>query len=257
MDITIEEIESVIRDLKNRDAESPCIEVKETQLEKDKLGETISAISNSCLLEDREYGYIIFGVKDNTWEIVGTDKKLLNYKVGNQDIVLYLSTLLNPSIEFKMVDDIIIKEKKLSVIKIHTATHTPVSFKKEIYIRIGSNVKLAKEFPEKLKILWNKTTGFDYEQTIVKENITDEEVLGLLDYKNYYVIKKLIEPKSKEEIIMDLIKDGLIIKYEDRYKIKALGALLLANNLQDFNLERKGIRVIVYNGKTKSKIKNN
>lgn len=256
MEITIEEIQNIIKDLKNRNSETPCIEVKETQLEKDKLGETIAGISNSCLLEDREFGYIIFGVKDDTWEIVGTDKKLANYKVGNQEIILYLSTLLNPLVEFKMEDDILIEGKKLSVIKIHTATHTPISYKKEIYIRIGSNVKPAKEFPEKLKILWGKTTGFDYEQTIVKENLTEDEVLTLLDYRNYYGIKNLEIPNTKKEIIFNFIKDGFIIeKDNNNYSIKALGALLIANNLQDFGLERKGVRVIIYNGKTKSKIK--
>ncbi|MFR3298609.1 MAG: hypothetical protein ACLTQH_01885 [Fusobacterium sp.] len=40
----------------------------------------MSAISNS-LLENREYGYIIFGVKDKTWEIVGTNKNYLNIKL--------------------------------------------------------------------------------------------------------------------------------------------------------------------------------
>ena len=134
MEITKEEIENIIKNLRNRDSESPCVEVKETQLEKDKLGETISGIANSCLIEDREFGYILFGVKDNTWEIIGADKKLSNYKVGNQEIELYLSTLLSPSIDFKMQDDIEIEGKNISVIKISTATHTPVSYKKEIYI---------------------------------------------------------------------------------------------------------------------------
>ena len=255
MEITKEEIENIIKNLRNRDSESPCVEVKETQLEKDKLGETISGIANSCLIEDREFGYILFGVKDNTWKIIGADKKLSNYKVGNQEIELYLSTLLSPSIDFKMQDDIEIEGKNISVIKISTATHTPVSYKKEIYIRIGSNVKLAKEFPERLKTLWGKTTGFDYEQTIVKENVPPQEVLKLLDYQNYYIIKELEEPVFENEIIDDFLKDNLIVENEANYDIKALGALLLANNLKDFGLERKGIRVIVYNCKTKSKIK--
>lgn len=254
MEITTNEIENVILELR-KNGETSCIEVKETQLEKDKMGQTISAIANSCLLEGREFGYIIFGIKDKTWEVVGTSKKLSEYKVGNQEIYLYISTLLSPRIEFKMVDDISFENKILSVIKITSATHTPVAFKKELYFRIGSNVKEAKEYPEKLKILWGKSTGFDYEQSIVKEGLTKTDILNLLDYKNYYLIKNWSEPKSLDEIIFNLEKEGLIIKNSDKYSIKALGALLLANNLQDFSLERKGVRVIVYSGKTKAKIK--
>ena len=66
MEITNEEILRVITELRNND-ESPCIEAKENELEVEKFGKTISAISNSCLLENREYGCIIFGVKDKTW----------------------------------------------------------------------------------------------------------------------------------------------------------------------------------------------
>lgn len=116
-------------------------------------------------------------------------------------------------------------------------------------------MKEAKEYPEKLKILWGKSTGFDYEQSIVKEGLNKTDVLNLLDYKNYYLVKNWSEPKSLDEIIFNLEKEGLIVKNYDKYSIKALGALLLANNLQDFSLERKGVRVIVYSGKTKAKIK--
>lgn len=255
MDITINEIERAIKEVRENDNETSYIEMKETQLDVDKMGKTISAIANSCLLDDREYGYIIFGIKDKTWEVVGTDKKLSNYKIGQQELLLYLSTLLSPRIDLKISDNIIIEGKSVSAIKIPATTHTPVSFKKEIYIRIGSNVKEGKEFPEKLKKLWGKTTGFDYEQTIAKEKVTSEDILKYLDYDSYYNIKNWNKPNSLKEIINDFKEEGFIIENNNLYNVKALGALLLANNLQDFGLERKGIRVIIYSGKTKSKIK--
>ena len=79
--------------------------------------------------------------------------------------------MLLPRINFEFIDDYIIDNKKISVIKIPSATHTPISYKNEIYLRIGSNNKLAKEYPEKLRILWNKTSGFNYEEIFcVAEN---------------------------------------------------------------------------------------
>ena len=71
------------------------------------MGETISAIANSCLLEGKEYGYILIGVKDKVWEVVGTSKKLSNFHVkGGQDIELYLKTMLTPEINFYFFDEI-------------------------------------------------------------------------------------------------------------------------------------------------------
>ncbi len=45
MEITKEEILRLITELRNND-ESPCIEAKENELEVEKFGKTISAISN-------------------------------------------------------------------------------------------------------------------------------------------------------------------------------------------------------------------
>lgn len=59
------EIVPVIEKLIKNNSETPTIEVKANRLEIDKLGQTISAISNSCLLEGENFGYIIFGIEDN------------------------------------------------------------------------------------------------------------------------------------------------------------------------------------------------
>ena len=165
--------------------------------------------------------------------------------------------MLLPRINFEFIDDYIIDNKKISVIKIPSATHTPISYKNEIYLRIGSNNKLAKEYPEKLRILWNKTSGFNYEETIVREKLTIEEVLNFLDYRTYFKMKGWDENKTSQQIIDEMELDGFIVKEENYkfYKVKALGALLLAHNLKDFNLERKAVRIIIYNGITKSSIR--
>ena len=77
--ISIDEIEKVLEYLRIRDNECTWIEVKEEQIDEDKLGKTIS--TNSCLLEEKEYGYILIGVKDKVWEVVGTSKKFANFHV--------------------------------------------------------------------------------------------------------------------------------------------------------------------------------
>lgn len=245
MSLNNNEIENIIEYLKQNNSETTWIEVKENKIEVDKLGETISAIANSCLLDDKDYGYIIIGIKDKTWEILGTSNRLSEYYLkGGQEVKLYISTMLLPRINFDFIDDYMIDNKKISVIKIPSATHTPISYKNEIYLRIGSNNKLAKEYPEKLRVLWNKTSGFNYEETIIREKLTIEEVLNFLDYRTYFKMKGWDENKTSQQIVDEMELDGFIVKEENYkfYKVKALGALLLAHNLKDFNLERKAVR---------------
>ena len=147
-----EELNLIIKELKSKN-ESGWIEVKENNFTPEKVGETISALSNTGILFDKEYSYMIFGIKDETWDIIGTTVNLSAQKVGNQELKLWLSTQLNPSINFEFFDNFEYLDKNLSVIKIKTISHTPVQFKKEKYIRIGSNNKKLSEFPEKERLL--------------------------------------------------------------------------------------------------------
>ena len=251
------EIVPIIEKLIKNNAETPTIEVKVNRLEIDKLGQTISAISNSCLLEGENFGYIIFGIEDNSWKIKGTNERLADFKIGGQQAELYLTTLLQPDIKFEFYDNVEVEGKSLNVIKIPSATHTPVSYKKEIYIRIGSNNKLAKEFSEKMRELWSITSGFNYEKTIVKRNVKLENIFELLDYPTYKKIKNWDKENLEKDInfiINAMLEDDFLEKVENGYNIKAIAALLLAKSLKSFNLERKGVRVILYNGDTKSSI---
>ena len=251
------EIVPIIEKLIKNNSETPTIEVKANRLEIDKLGQTISAISNSCLLEGESFGYIIFGIEDNTWEIKGTNERLADFKIGGQQAELYLTTLLQPDIKFEFYDNVEVEGKSLNVIKIPSATHTPVSYKKEVYIRIGANNKLAKDFSEKTRELWSITSGFNYEKTIVKRNVKLEDIFELLDYPTYKKIKNWDKENLEKNIhfiINAMLEDDFLEKVGNGYNIKAIAALLLAKSLKSFNLERKGVRVILYNGDTKSSI---
>jgi predicted HTH transcriptional regulator len=62
-------------------------------------------------------------------------------------------------------------------------------------------------------------------------------------------------PQNEQEILRYLEADKIIEKdIDDKWNILNLGALLLANNLSDFeySLERKGVRFVAYAGNNKS-----
>ncbi|MEI6857134.1 RNA-binding domain-containing protein [Psychrilyobacter sp.] len=252
MKIEKKEILEVLSVLKEKN-ENGWIEIKENKYSHEQIGETISALSNSSILEDKEYAYMIFGIKDDTWEILGTKVNLYSEKVGNQELKLWLSTQLSPSIEFDFFN-FILEEKTIFIIKIKSIDHTPVQFKKEKYIRIGSNNKKLKEFPEKERLIWEKLSKFKFEEKITMKNVILEDLFELLDFKSYYRLVKKSEPELKVSMIQAFIKERYLVESSDKtlYNITNLGALLFAKDLDLFpKLVRKAIRVVRYKGKNK------
>ena len=255
MELKIEEIDSILNELKLNN-ESGWIEVKENKFTPESIGQTISALVNTGILYDKEYSFMIFGIKDSSWEITGTKVNLNSQKVGNQELKLWLSTQLNPSINYEFFDNFFYKEKSLSVVKIQTIIHTPVQFKKEKFIRIGSNNKKLSEFPEKERLIWEKLSRIKFEEKIALQNLKEDDIFELLDTKYYYKLLKKELPQFRDKIIADFIKENYILEVKNNsYNITNLGALLFAKNIQSFkNLARKSIRVVKYKGKNKVQI---
>lgn len=253
LNIENDEIISIIRELIEK-KECGWIEVKENNFNPEKLGETLSALANTAILYDKEYAYMIYGIKDENWKIVGTTVSLSNEKIGNQELKLWLSTQLNPSINFEFFDNYDYNGKKLSIIKIQSISHTPVQFKKEKYIRIGSNNKKLSEFPERERSIWEKLSSINFEEKIAMTNVNQDELFNLLDTSEYYRLQKKSVPEMKTKIISDFLRERYIVEGKNNleYDITNLGALLFAKDMENFkNLARKSIRVIKYKGKNK------
>jgi predicted HTH transcriptional regulator len=87
--MTEEDLLKIIDNLKITD-EIPYVEAKSNLSDIHKIGKTISAISNSASWKYQEYGYFIWGLKDKTWDIIGTEFKLEKIKVGNLDGNMWL-----------------------------------------------------------------------------------------------------------------------------------------------------------------------
>jgi len=246
------EIEDILSTLKSRN-ENGWIEIKENKFDPAQIGETISALANTGILYDKEYAYIIFGIKDDSWEIVGSEINFHSEKRGNQELKLWLSTQLSPSIKFDFLE-FFVQEKRLPLIKIKTIEHTPVQFKKEKYIRVGSNNKKLKEFPEIERNIWEKLSKIKFEEKITKKSLTKEEVFDLLDFSSYYKLIKKNEPEFIATKLQAFIKEKFILENPENglYDITNLGALLFAKDLEFFpDLVRKAVRVIKYKGKNK------
>lgn len=248
-----ENLEQLVTYLIGIGHEAEYLEFKEN-FDKEKVGETISAIANSCAVLDREVGYIIFGVKDKTLEIVGTHFNVNTTKEGNMPIENWLQQFLEPKADVSF-HECTIDGKSIVVLKIHPAIDRPISFRKKEWIRIGEVTRALSDFPEKEKRIWNNQKNRNYEKSIVSENLQESDVLNILDYDKYFQLTKQKLPSETKKFLEKMSQDGLIIKQDAGvYKITFLGAILFARNIQDIKkVSRKTIRVIKYAGNNKVK----
>jgi predicted HTH transcriptional regulator len=94
-------------DLKNifekclKRGESECIEFKVDNFDKIKIGQRLSAISNSATINGKNFGYLIFGVNDQG-RVVGTNFKPKKQKIGNEELEFWLNQMISPKINFKI-----------------------------------------------------------------------------------------------------------------------------------------------------------
>ena len=91
--------------VKNKETE--WIEFKENFHSKEEIGERLSALSNSAFLCNMPYGYIVFGVNDDTLKVVGTDfyatRKQLETQNGKSNVLKDLKAFVES--HFKSEED--------------------------------------------------------------------------------------------------------------------------------------------------------
>ncbi|MEQ8925578.1 MAG: ATP-binding protein [Fulvivirga sp.] len=246
-----QELNVLLSELRAFPSETEWIEFKTNNNQE--IGEYISALSNSACIHDKSYGYLIFGVEDKTHRVVGTQFDINSKAKGNEDLVPWLSRLLNPRIHFEHYT-LEHTEGRVVIIKIKATKNTPVTFQGNAYVRIGSYKKKLSEYPEKERLIWTKEPPVQFENEIAKDNLRVDEVLKLLDYPSYFDMMNLSLPSDKNGIVEKLIQENLIIKNSSNYSITNLGAILFAKEIEQFEtLERKSVRVIIYDGKNKRK----
>jgi len=135
------------------------------------VGKYLSGISNVACLKDKAYGYLVLGVQDGTWEIVGTNLRMAETKMGNQDYELWLRRNLSPIISFE-IEEFDYGKHHIVMFVIPAAMAEPTCFKGEQYIRVGSNLTKLKDFPDYIRYIYN--TQSDWSSLPVKEATIDD-----------------------------------------------------------------------------------
>lgn len=246
----LSQLSIIVQQLISLPQETEWVEFKQNNEKPETIGEYISALSNSATLHGQNTGYLVWGIEDNTRNIVGTQFKPKQAKIGNEELENWLLKLLLPRINFKIYE-LTFQNQNLVLLEIPSANYQPVSFQGIEYIRVGSYKKKLKDYPEKERELWNLFSYQTFEKRIALENITADEVLTKINYPSYFELTKQNLPDNKQGILERLEQEKLInIKANNYYDITNLGAILFAKKLSDFErLGRKAIRVIIYKDK--------
>src|SRR3989344_6067965 len=142
------EFENLVEELLSYGRENEWIEFKKDNIEPHLIGEYLSALSNSACLHKTKHGYLAFGI-DNSRNVVGTIFEPKKEKgKGNENLENWLLKLLNPRIDFEIIEDNY-KGNKIVVFKIDSAKKSPVKFDGSEYMRVGEYKKNLNEYPEK------------------------------------------------------------------------------------------------------------
>ncbi|HDS3853610.1 TPA: putative DNA binding domain-containing protein [Legionella pneumophila] len=239
----------LINELRKLPSETEWLEFKHNKAEPEEIGEYCSALVNSALLLEKPYAYLVWGIDNNTHEIIGTTFKPHETKVGNEVLLSWLARLLSPKINFHFAT-IGIDNNAIIILEIEAEASHPVQFKNQKFIRIGSYKKKLSDHPEKEKALWRVLDRKPFEDGVVEEKISDETVLMLIDYPAYFNLLGLPLPDGRTAILDALKTEKLINPCEaGGWNITTLGAVLFAKNLSDFpKLKRKALRIIHYKG---------
>lgn len=249
VDRTNEYLLSLLHELLKLPVETEWVEFKHNNDNPEEIGEYLSALANAAALTGKVHAYLVWGIDNDTHEVIGTTFHPAREKVGNEELESWLLRLLTPKINFRFYP-LLVDGQQVVLLEIGAAFRHPVQFKNAEFIRVGSYKKKLKDFPEKERALWRVFDRIPFEREIAAENVTADEVLKLLDYPAYFDLLSLPLPEGRDGILASLAADEMIaVSKGGKWNITNLGAILLAKRLADFRpLRRKAMRVVLYKG---------
>ena len=144
--------------------ENRFLEFKSNYQSPDKLGQYISALSNGACLDHVDFGYLFFGVDNNTLRINGATFDFDRENVKNGlSLELYLRRYITPAIPFQ-IDEFLYRGKdRIVVFKIPAAEGVPTEFFKEPYIRINESTTTLRPYREWIREIYNSSKDWSKE----------------------------------------------------------------------------------------------
>jgi len=247
---SLEYLRSLLKELSSLPNETEWVEFKHNNDDAPLIGEYISALANSAALFGKKSAYLVWGIDNDTHDVIGTSFKPSVMKYKQQELENWLLQKLSPKIDFRFFEFDAAEEKPVVILEIQPASHTPVQFEGTEFIRVGSYKKKLRDYSEKERDLWRVFDRLPFEQQSAAEHVSSENVLKLLDYPAYFDLLNQPLPEARQSILEAMCSDQLIEKSPSGdWTITNLGAILFARELSSFrHLGRKAVRLILYKG---------
>ena len=245
----MENLYKLVNELRKLPNETPWLEFKHDNYQPDMIGKNISALANSAAMYEKNCAYMLWGIDNDTHEIVGTAYNLQTLKKGNQELENWLRSLLSSNADFEF-HTVSMNNKDVGVLIIYKAANQTVMFEKVDYIRVGSYTKNLKDYPALQAQLWDRIRNTKFEEQYAKQDLELADALHLLDFTKYFDLQNISQPTDALGIAHYLTEESIIIKQDNGlYAITNLGAILFAKCFSDFpRISRKAIRVVQYKG---------
>lgn len=253
---TPDDLRALVQRLLRLPSENEWVEFKVDNDDPESVGQYVSCLANSAALAGQETGYLVWGVRDGTHEVVGTRFDPSTAKKGNEDLAAWILRLLTPHVDFSF-HSIEVDQQPVVVMRVAATSTLPVKFQNVEYIRIGSYKKPLSQHPDHQRRLWRILETYAFEEQKAIEDLDVEQLVQLIDYPAYFSLHKVPLPESRSSII-EALESARLIRHtvEGQWAITHGGALLYAKNLHDFpRLARKAPRVVHYDGTSRIKTK--
>lgn len=252
----MENLEQLIKNLVKLPKETSWVEFKRNYYEGEMVGQRICALANAAVLDDRRVAYLVWGVDDDTHEIVGTTQDFPTVKVeGSQEMEAWLRQRFSRNADFRY-DPVVVDGKKVGLVTVYAAIGYPVSFHHVEYIRLGSITRKLEEFKELSSRLWAKLRDGTFELQSAKVDYNAVEAIEALDTAKYFSLKQLPYPSNRDGAVHYLVEDDLLRKQDNGlYSITNLGAVLFSKCLVKLKgVGRKALRIVQYDGRSRMQI---
>lgn len=104
---------------------------------------------------------------------------------------------------------------------------------RESYCRINGQTRKMSDLQVRNMIATSQ--GLDFEMRVAKSGLSKSDVLILLNFRKFFELLGKDVPKSADSIVMRLADFGFCVGNDDEWAVTNLGAILLANNIADFD----------------------
>ena len=214
-----EDLNNLLEELIAHPIETQWIEFKmgAGSISNEQIGEYISAMSNGATISNQAFGYLVWGVNDDTHEVKGTNFCFSTAKQGNQDLELWIRNLLHPKINFEIFE-FSYHEKEVVMLRIPSAKGEPTNFKKKPFIRIGSNKTDLRNFPEYVRIIYNSLEDWS-------AKIIDNAGISDLDTEAIKVAREKFKEKSSKAKYFNEIDSWDTQTFLDKAKVTINGKI--------------------------------